>query len=696
MPNDFSFGSMVFGEAVMRERLPEETYAALKDTIRRGAPLGRHIATPVAAAMKEWAIEKGATHFTHWFQPLTGVTAEKHDSFLSPTPGGGAILDFSGKELVMGEPDASSFPSGGLRATFEARGYTAWDPTAYAFIKDGTLCVPTVFCSCDGEALDKKTPLLRSMELIGREALRLLKSLGRQDVGRVFPTVGAEQEYFLVDETLWAKRRDMVLCSRTLFGAKPAKSQELDDHYFGALAPRVQGFMRELDSELWKLGVYAKTEHKEVAPGQYELAPFFVGANAATDHNQLTMELLKRIAPKHGFVCILHEKPFAGMNGSGKHNNWSLSTDGGENLLSPGKNPGENLNFLVLLSAIIQAVDEHQDLLRLSAAGQSNDLRLGQTEAPPAIISVFLGSNLTAWLESFLNGGDYDGSAKRELQMGVEAMPRLRTDSTDRNRTSPFAFTGNKFEFRMPGCGHSIADANIVINTIVAEAIASYSDELENAQNKEDKAKELIHRALKNHSRILFSGNCYSEDWVKEAERRGLYNLPTTVDVLPRFIAQENIALFTRYGIFSEREMRCRYEVSLENYTKVTEIEGRTMVEMAAKEIMPAVIAAQSELALAVERKKAAGLAAGTESKLLRDSSALLDELCEKTQALEQALALALAAEQGEALAASRLCRDCVLPAMEELRRAADALERVTPAKRWPFPTYEQLLLGAP
>ena len=693
MLHDFSFGSLVFGEAVMRERLPEETYAALKDTIRRGAPLGRHIATPVAAAMKDWAIEKGATHFTHWFQPLTGVTAEKHDSFLSPMPGGGAILDFSGKELVMGEPDASSFPSGGLRATFEARGYTAWDPTAYAFIKDGALCIPTVFCSCDGDALDKKTPLLRSMELIGREALRLLRALGREDVQRVFPTVGAEQEYFLVDEALWARRRDLVLCGRTLFGAKPAKSQELDDHYFGALAPRVQAFMRELDGELWKLGVYAKTEHKEVAPGQYELAPCFTGANAATDHNQLTMELLKRIAPKHGFVCVLHEKPFANMNGSGKHNNWSLSTDAGENLLNPGKNPGENLTFLVTLSAILQAVDEHQDLLRWSAAGQSNDLRLGQTEAPPAILSVFLGSNITALLESFLNGGDYDG-ARRELRMGVEAMPRLRTDATDRNRTSPFAFTGNKFEFRMPGCGHSIADANIVINTIVAEAVAAFADELEGAQNPDEAARALIRRSLTAHSRILFSGNCYADEWVEEAERRGLWNLPTTVDALPRFIAPENIALFTRYGIFSEREMRSRYEVSLENYAKVTAIEGRAMAEMALREIAPAVICAQSDLALAVERKRAAGLEGRAEERLLGEGAALLDELVEKAAALEGALASACA--QTDALCACAAYRDAVLPAMEALRRAADSLERVTPAKSWPFPTYEQLLLGAP
>ena len=470
MPNDFDFASMVFNEAVMRERLEEETYLALKDTIKRGAPLGRHIATPVAAAMKDWAIEKGATHYTHWFQPLNGITAEKHESFLSPAANGGAILDFSGKELVIGESDASSFPSGGLRATFEARGYTAWDPTAYAFIKEDTLCIPTVFLSYDGDALDKKTPLLRSVQLICREALRLVRAMGREDIERIYPTVGAEQEYFLIDKELWAKRRDLVLCGRTLFGAKPAKSQELDDHYFGALDARVKAFMAELDRELWKLGVFAKTEHKEVAPGQYELAPVFSGANSAADNNQLTMEMLKRIAPKHGMVCLLHEKPFAGMNGSGKHNNWSLCTDKGENLFNPTKQPMANTLFLLLLTAVIAAVDDHQDLIRFSACSFSNDLRLGQTEAPPAIVSVFIGKQLEGILDSIRLGGGYGGSERAFISMGVEAMPRVMADDSDRNRTSPFAFTGNKFEFRMPGSSQSIADANTVLNTIAAEA----------------------------------------------------------------------------------------------------------------------------------------------------------------------------------------------------------------------------------
>ena len=553
MPNDFDFASMVFNEAVMRERLEEETYLALKDTIKRGAPLGRHIATPVAAAMKDWAIEKGATHYTHWFQPLNGITAEKHESFLSPAANDGAILDFSGKELVIGESDASSFPSGGLRATFEARGYTAWDPTAYAFIKEDTLCIPTVFLSYDGDALDKKTPLLRSVQLICREALRLVRAMGREDIERIYPTVGAEQEYFLIDKELWAKRRDLVLCGRTLFGAKPAKSQELDDHYFGALDARVKAFMAELDRELWKLGVFAKTEHKEVAPGQYELAPVFSGANSAADNNQLTMEMLKRIAPKHGMVCLLHEKPFAGMNGSGKHNNWSLCTDKGENLFNPTKQPMANTLFLLLLTAVIAAVDDHQDLIRFSACSFSNDLRLGQTEAPPAIVSVFIGEQLEGILDSIRLGGGYGGSERAFISMGVEAMPRVMADDSDRNRTSPFAFTGNKFEFRMPGSSQSIADANTVLNTIAAEAFSRFAGELEKAEDKERAARELIRKEYEKHRRIVYSGNCYSAQWREEAKRRGLYDLSTSVDALERSIAPENVALFSVYGIFSER-----------------------------------------------------------------------------------------------------------------------------------------------
>ncbi|HOG00084.1 MAG: Glutamine synthetase [Firmicutes bacterium ADurb.Bin248] len=687
------FGSMVFGEAEMKRRLPEETFEALRETIRRGRPLGRHIAGPLANAMKEWALEKGATHFTHWFQPLTGVTAEKHDSFIAPGPEGGAIAEFSGRELVMGEPDASSFPSGGLRATFEARGYTAWDPTSFAFIKDGTLCIPSVFCSYGGDALDKKMPLLRSVELIERETLRLLRAYGVKDVSRVTPTVGAEQEYFLVDAELCAKRRDLVLCGRTLFGAQPAKSQELDDHYYGAIEGRVQAFMRELDGELWKLGVYARTEHKEVAPGQYELAPFFCEANVATDHNQLTMELLRRIAPSHGFVCLLHEKPFAGLNGSGKHNNWSLMTDTGVNLLSPGKTPAQNTLFLLVLSAVIKAVDLHQDLIRLSIAGASNDLRLGRTEAPPAIVSVFIGEELTAILEAAALGNGYDGAGERMLESGIKAMPRVRMDNTDRNRTAPFAFTGNKFEFRMPGASHSIADANTVINTIAAEAFADFAEALEKAEDPDETAKKLIVGTVKAHGRILFGGNCYAESWKEEAARRGLVELKTTLDALPRYIAPENVALFTRHGIFSERELRSRYEVSLESYAKITRIEARTMLEMARREIIPACSKAQRHIAEAVNAKSAAGAAAASEKRRLLEADALLEAMDTRALALEKELARADAAPDSHAACVA--CRDGVIPAMAELREAADALEQITASSLWPFPVYEQLLMGA-
>lgn len=693
MPANFEFGSMVFNEAVMRERLAEDTYAALKDTIKRGAPLARHIATPVAAAMKEWAIEKGATHFTHWFQPLTGITAEKHEAFISPGANGGAILDFSGKELVIGESDASSFPSGGLRATFEARGYTAWDPTAYAFIKEDTLCIPTVFLSYDGDALDKKTPLLRSAQLINKETLRLVRLMGRQDISRITPCVGAEQEYFLVDRRLWAQRRDLVLCGRTLFGAKPAKSQELDDHYYGTLDTRVKSFMAELDRELWKLGVFAKTEHKEVAPGQHELAPVFSGANSATDHNQLIMELMKRIAPKHGMVCLLHEKPFARMNGSGKHNNWSLSTDGGENLLNPGKEPGKNTLFLLLLTAVIAAVDDHQDLLRFSASSYSNDLRLGQTEAPPAIVSVFIGDELGKIMDTVAKGSDYSSEEAQFISMGVEAMPRVKADNTDRNRTSPFAFTGNKFEFRMPGSAQSIADANIVINTIVAQAVARYADALEAAEDKETAARELIRSEYEKHRRIVFSGNCYGEEWREEAHRRGLYELNTTIEALERFVAEENVELFSGYGIFSRREMLSRYEVSLETYAKLAEIEGRTMLEMASTEIADAVSRAQGELAKSICSKCDAGIEPIGEVKLLKHGQELLEGLYGASEKLGEALHSAESAENAHERACR--CRDEVRSAMDELRGIADELERITPRSAWPFPNYEQLLLNA-
>jgi len=693
MKNLTEFGSLVFGEAEMKARLPEETFEALRETIKRGQPLGRHIAGPLANAMKEWALEKGATHFTHWFQPLTGVTAEKHDSFIAPGPDGDAIAEFSGKELVMGEPDASSFPSGGLRATFEARGYTAWDPTSFAFIKDGTLCIPTIFCSYSGDALDKKMPLLRSVELIERETLRMLRAYGMKDVTRVTPTVGPEQEYFLVDAELYTKRRDLVLCGRTLFGAKPAKSQELDDHYFGAIDTRVQAFMREVDSELWKLGVYAKTEHKEVAPGQYELAPFFNESNIAIDHNQITMEILRRTAPKHGFICLLHEKPFAGLNGSGKHNNWSLMTDTGVNLLSPGKTPAQNTLFLLVLTAIIKAVDEHQDLVRLSIASAANDLRLGQTEAPPAIVSVFVGEELDKILEAVATGNGYDGAGERMLAPGITAMPRVRMDNTDRNRTSPFAFTGNKFEFRSPGASQSIADPNTIINTIVADAFAAIADALEKADQAEEAAKKLIVEAVKSHNRILFGGNCYSESWKEEARRRGLFELKTTVDALPRYIVPENIALFTKYGIFSEREIRSRYEVSLESYAKVTGIEARTMLEMARREIIPACSKAQRHVAEALNEKVAAGVGAASEKRRLIEADRLLEQMDTRAITLEKALAESESAE--DSYETCVLCRDKVLPAMAALREAADALEQVTSSALWPFPTYEQLLMGA-
>lgn len=692
MKSDLEFGSMVFGESEMRSRLSASTYEALQDTVRHGKPLGRHIAGPLALAMKNWAIEKGATHFTHWFQPLTGFTAEKHDAFLSPSGDGEAITDFSGKELVMGEPDASSFPSGGLRATFEARGYTAWDPTSYAFIKNGTLCIPSVFCSYDGDALDKKMPLLRSIELIGREALRVLRALGINDVNAVYPTVGAEQEYFLLDAKLCSERRDLTLCQRTLFGAKPAKAQELDDHYFGALESRVQGFMRELDTELWKLGVYAKTEHKEVAPRQFELAPCFTGANSATDHNQLTMELMRNIAPRHGFVCILHEKPFLGINGSGKHNNWSLSTDKGDNLLSPGKDAASNLVFLLLICAVISAVDDHQDLMRLSAAGASNDNRLGKTEAPPAIISIFLGDELTSILDAVAGGNGYNGSEDRMLQSGIQAMPRVRMDNTDRNRTSPFAFTGNKFEFRMPGSSHSIADANTIMNTIIADALSRFAVKLEAVDDVSACAQELIRECMKDHRRILYSGNCYSDDWKAEAEQRGLLNLASTVDALPRLVADDNIALFTHYGIFTERELHSRCEVSLESYQKLNLIEARTMLEMARREIIPACAASEGRLASCLVAKKTAGLKASVESALLASGDSLLEAMSKRSDELEAAIDSASA--KPDSYSSCVVCRDELIPAMNNLRESADALEAITPNADWPFPSYEALLYG--
>ncbi|MEN6471546.1 MAG: glutamine synthetase III, partial [Clostridiaceae bacterium] len=606
MENAFeSFGELVFGDAAMRSRLPDETYRALKDAIRLGQPLSQDVAGVVAAAMKDWAIEKGATHFTHWFQPLTGVTAEKHEAFIVPGKDGSPVAAFSGRELAMGEPDASSFPSGGLRATFEARGYTAWDPTGYAFIKDGTLCIPTVFFSYSGEALDKKTPLLRSMELVNREALRMLSAIG-EPTARVVPMAGAEQEYFLVKRSLYEQRRDLLFCSRTLFGAKPPKGQELEDHYYGAISAGVAAFMRELDAELWRHGVYAKTEHKEVAPGQYELAPVFSSASAATDHNQLTMEIMRNTALRHGYVCLLHEKPFMRLNGSGKHNNWSLATETGENLFEPGAAPCENLRFLLFLCAVIKAVDEYYDLLRACVASAGNDCRLGGQEAPPSIVSVFLGDELTALISSLEAEEAYRPNCGRTIESGLGVMPRLSAHNTDRNRTSPFAFTGNKFEFRMVGASQSIADANIVLNTIVGQALSEFADELENTENGREAAERLFRRELKNHKRILYSGNCYSEEWKKEAAERELSVLPTAVEALPRLVDEKNVRLFARHGIFSERELYSRYEIQLESYVKVVSIEAKTMLEMTHRDILPAVIAYQAELSWAAS--KMAGL----------------------------------------------------------------------------------------
>ena len=685
-----SFGELVFNDAAMKARLPAQTYLALKDTIRCGKPLEADIAGEVASAMKEWAIEKGATHYTHWFQPLTGYTAEKHDSFLSPSKDGGAILEFSAKELIMGEPDASSFPSGGLRATFEARGYTAWDPTSYAFIKDSTLCIPTIFCSHGGDALDKKTPLLRSMQLIDEQARRILAFFGHKDVRRVISTVGAEQEYFLVNKALFDQRPDLRFCSRTLLGAPPAKGQELEDHYFGAISPRVMDFMRDVDSELWRLGVFAKTEHKEVAPGQYELACVYADANTATDHNQLVMEMLRNTAMKHDMVCLLHEKPFAGINGSGKHNNWSLATDTGMNLLEPGKNPKDNLQFLLFLAAVIKAVDEYQDLLRVSVSGAGNDQRLGGFEAPPAIISVFLGETLSELLSSIERREDYAERAVRMLESGVCVVPALRMDTTDRNRTSPFAFTGNKFEFRMPGSSHSIADVNTVLNTIVAESLRQFADKLENAQDFRHEAFRVVRHVVRDHKRILFSGNGYSQEWAAEAESRGLLNLPTTADALPHLISEKNIALFTRYGIYSERELRSRYEIQLENYVKLIHIEGATLLEMVRRSVLPAMLACQKELLSACTMKKGLGLDAPVEQALLTqiaDACIQLHRCCDELSQVIDHL-------PEENQAAALHCKEKILPAMAAVRQYADQLEQLCPADAWPLPAYEELLFS--
>jgi len=688
------FGEMVFDDRVMRERLPKDIYKTLKKTIERGKALDMSIANVVASAMKDWAIERGATHYTHWFQPMTGITAEKHESFISPNADGSIIMEFSGKELIRGESDASSFPSGGWGAPFEARGYTAWDPTSFAFVKDDTLYIPTAFCSYGGQVLDKKTPLLRSMEVINREALRILHLFGETDVRRVNTTVGAEQEYFLVDKGLYEKRRDLQFTGRTLFGAKPPKGQELEDHYYGSLKDRVVAYMKELDEELWRLGVLAKTEHGEVAPGQYELAPIFTTTNLASDHNQLMMELMKKIAGRHGLTCLLHEKPFAGVNGSGKHNNWSLATDKGENLLNPGDSPEENARFLIFFCAVIQAVDDYQDLIRITAASASNDHRLGASEAPPAIVSMFVGDDLAAVLDSIADGTPYSGCAAQRMQIGVNVLPQFPKDNTDRNRTSPFAFTGNKFEFRMLGSTFSISGPNIILNTIIADALSGFADELEKADDFKTALNALIKRTIIEHRRIIFNGNSYSEEWALEAEARGLLNLKTTPDALPYFVSQKNIDLFVRHGIFTEEELRSRCDILMENYCKTICIEAQTMLEMSYREIMPAICAYMKELADTAGSKKTLGaaLSCRLEETLLQKLSNLSDCLCDKTAALDDALLKAKAFGEGEK-AAHFYC-DFVCTAMQELRAVADELEIVMGNKYWPFPTYGELLFS--
>lgn len=688
------FGSLVFNDNVMKARLPKENYKALKNYIKAGKSLDLDVANVVANAMKDWAIEKGATHFTHWFQPMTGVTAEKHDSFIYPDKDGNIIMEFSGKELIKGEPDASSFPSGGLRATFEARGYTAWDPTSYAFIKDGTLCIPTAFCSYSGEALDKKTPVLRSMQALNKQALRILKLFGKTNIKKVITTVGPEQEYFLVDKEMYEKRPDLVFCGRTLFGARPPKGQELEDHYFGTITPRVSAYMKELDEELWKLGVLAKTKHNEVAPAQHELAPIFATTNIATDHNQLTMELMKSIANKHGLACLLHEKPFAGVNGSGKHNNWSISTDTGVNLLEPGDTPSENAQFLLFLTSIIKAVDDYQDLLRVSVASAGNDHRLGANEAPPAIVSIFLGDELTEILKSIENDTSYICKEKSPMEIGVRVLPKFFKDTTDRNRTSPFAFTGNKFEFRMLGSAFSIAGANIVLNTIVAEELSQFADILENSSNFDEDLNTLIKNTIKSHNKIIFNGNNYSNDWVKEAEKRGLLNLKTTPDALPSFVNSKNVELFTKHHVLSETELYSRYEILLDNYSKTIHIEALTMIDLAKKEIIPAILGYQGEIAEIANNKKklSSSIQCCLEENILNKISTLGNSLYSKLEDLEKSVLDAKL--HTEALDLAKYYRESVFMNMQQLRAVVDELETLVSKKYWTLPSYGELLFS--
>ena len=689
------FKSLVFDDRVMKSTLSDEIYNSLKKTIEEGSELDIGVANAVAAAMKDWAVSKGATHYTHWFQPLTGITAEKHDSFISPSTDGDVIMEFSGKELIKGEPDASSFPNGGLRTTFEARGYTAWDPTSYAFIKDKTLCIPTAFCSYSGHALDKKTPLLRSMAALNKQALRILRLFGNNSVKRVTGYVGPEQEYFLITKEMYEKRPDLCFTGRTLFGAKPPKGQEMGDHYFGVIKPKVAAFMEELDEELWKLGILAKTEHNEVAPAQYELAPIYTTANIATDHNQLTMEIMQKVAAKHGLVCLLHEKPFAGINGSGKHNNWSIATDTGQNLLSPGATPYENAQFLLFLCAVIKAVDDYQDLLRISVATAGNDCRLGASEAPPAVVSVFLGDELNTVLEAIETDTPYKGAEKTRMKLGVDVLPGFNRDTTDRNRTSPFAFTGNKFEFRMLGSSNSIACANIMLNSAVAETLRIYADRLEGAENFETELHRMIRNTIKNHKRIIFNGNGYDENWIREAtEKRGLLNFRTTADCMPHLLDKKNMDMLISHGVFTEAELKSRYEIMLENYCKTIVIEANTMVNMAKTQIVSAIEAYAADTAKGAASKKTldSTLVCGYETGVVRKLSALADLIASKAEELETAL---ISLDKAEDIGAkSVMIRDTVLGLMSELRIPCDEAETITAKNYWPMPTYADLLFG--
>ena len=690
------YGSLVFNDKVMRSKLPKDMYKALKKTIESGTHLELDVANSVAVAMKEWATENGATHYTHWFQPMTNVTAEKHDSFISPTGDGQVIMDFSGKELVKGEPDASSFPSGGLRATFEARGYTAWDPTSPAFIKDGTLYIPTAFCSYSGEALDKKTPLLRSMQTLDKEATKLLHIIGNKDVKHVNTTVGPEQEYFLVDKELYKQRKDLVFCGRTLIGAPAPKGQEMEDHYFGALKPRVAAYMHDLDVELWKLGIPAKTKHNEVAPAQHELAPVFDTTNVAVDHNQLTMEVMKKVADKHGLVCLLHEKPFEGINGSGKHNNWSMITDTGVNILDPGKTPAENTQFLIFLTAVIKAVDEYADVLRISVASAGNDHRLGANEAPPAVVSVFLGDELTEVLKSIENDEYFAGSRAVQMDIGAKVLPHFVKDNTDRNRTSPFAFTGNKFEFRMLGSEASVANPNIILNTAVAECVHQFAEQLKDVpeDKMEDAIHELIKKTIIDHKRVIFNGNGYTDEWIEEATKRGLFNLKSTPDALPQWIADKNIELFTKYHIFTKEEIESRYEIWLESYSKILNIESNTMVEMVQKDFLPSVFAYIDKVASTAVAKKSvvSDVSTASEGKLIKELSQLADEISTGLETLKADTAKALATE--DPLANAKAYQTVVLSDMDELRKSVDAAETLIPDALLPYPTYDKLLFS--